>query len=432
MKPYISKVLFVFIAIFVWYCYNGTLIPRYGIFRDKPNNAHYFKDLALSFLNGKFEIECPEGTSCHDLVQYEGKNYLYWPPAPAIAYIPIVYFYGRESPDELISSILGALNVFLVMLIVAKFSRNNQIPINNFVVGLTGIFWGLGTVHFYMSMVSSVWFFSQVIAQTFLLTSILIFISRFSNLYLFLSGLFWAFACYSRNGLVFSVFFFLAIFWVNFNYKFSINNFFTKGLIFFLPFLIFTIFNLYYNKIRFGDFFENGIQYHNMSSYFFDNYQKYGYFSKHYLLYNFFIEIISTPPFIKEFPYFGNNDEGFGLLWVSPIFWMLFPVAYNFVSTLELKEKSNFLKSDKVILVGLILTIVFIAGIIFSIMGTGWVQFGARYTLDFQIFLVLFILYIFKILSQSIFLYLILFTLLLLSLFINYVGVVYFFKLYLF
>lgn len=433
MKSNTQKFILFFVPILVWFFYNGLFFPKYHTFRNFSCEFHYFKDLAISFTEGQTDIAFPKATGGHDLIKYNDKWYLYWPPAPAIVYIPMVLVFGRNTPDDLISSFLGALNVFLVMGISIRFAKIYKIPINQLTIALIGIFWGLGTVNFYMSMTSAVWFYAQIIGQTFLLSSIFTFLeflySR-SKFRLILSGILWGMACYSRNDLLFSIFFFVGLFYNSFKAEINLTSFFRKGVLFFSPIIVFSLANMAYNYTRFGSIFENGIQYHQMDDQFKRLFYQHGYFSWHYLKYNFCVEVLSTPPFIKRFPYFSYNWEGFGFLWVSPIFLVSVPMAFFYFTQIENKNQSVLDKNDLRVIGSLIASIVLIAGVIFSIMGTGWVQFGARYTLDFHIFVLLITLFVFKIYPKSYTLYTTLFILLCSSIYINFIGVVYYFNLY--
>jgi len=425
MKYLSPKSLFIVVAIITWFFYNGLLLPNYGKFRKDTENFNYFKNLAISFLQGKTNIECPEGTNCLDLIDYNNKWYLYWPPVPSFIYIPFVVIWGDNTPDFAIVAVLGAINVFLVMLIVQLFTMYFKIGLNKWTIALVGMFWGLGTIHFYMSMAASVWFFSQIIGQTFLLLSIFIFL-RFllnpSNLNLILSGIFWGLACYTKNNLIFSFFFIATLFYIHYK-KIDLK----KGAIFITPFVVFSILNLIYNHVRFGNYLENGVNYHHMGDYFLDNFKKYGYLSKHYIPHNFQVEVISIPPIITKFPYFGFNPEGAGMLWTSPVFLIFIPLLlYYFISLLRSSNISPLSLNDRLMMGVLLLTICFIALLLFSIMGTGYWQFGARYTLDFQLFVLLFILFVFKIIPNSKILTISLLVLLILSIYVNFIGVYYY------
>ena len=77
--------------------------------------------------------------------------------------------------------------------------------------------------------------------------------------------------------------------------------------------------------------------------------------------------------------------------------------------------------NDVVVMSGTLVSMIFTGLIIFLIMGNGYAQFGARYTLDFHIMALLFILFMLKVIKSRYFYYA-LFVLILLSVYINYFG----------
>ena len=111
---------------------------NYGEFRGNSSDFQYFKYLAHSFTEGRLDLEeCPYPTNCHDLVLFNDKIYLYWPPVPALAYIPLVAIYDFQTPDQAISHILGAVNVLLFFLVNCKvfktLSIENQVLADCFI-----------------------------------------------------------------------------------------------------------------------------------------------------------------------------------------------------------------------------------------------------------------------------------------------------------
>jgi hypothetical protein len=391
-NPYFQ---FFIVSVLVWFFYSGLLIPGYNVLRTEPHSYNYFKQLAQSFMQGRLDVDCPPGSNCHDLIEFNQKYYLYWPPIPALIYIPLVVAFGLATPDPLIASIFGALNCFMFMLAMNRIKLFFKLQFPIVFLSLLGVTWGLGTVHFYMSMTGSVWFVSQIMALTFLLFSLYLFLGKHHNRHLILSGLFFALAVYTRNNLIFTGLIYLLIHWLN-HYKNGWKTFVFKGILFVIPIVLFSAANFAYNFKRFGHLGENGLKYHNMSPYFTENFNKYGYFSTHYLSNNARVELIKRPDISKDFPYIVRDDDGFGIFWNSPIFLlgihafllMLFhKITRKYL--LNAKEFKSFFSFE----VAAFISFTAIAILIFCIMGTGWVQYAGRYTLDFQLVFFIFLLY---------------------------------------
>lgn len=384
---------------------------------DLSAHINYFRDLADAFLHGRLNLLNPPAT--YDLVNFNQKLYLYWPPAPALVYMPLVYLFGLNLPDVLISSLFGMANVWLVMKICASLINKFSLNVSASGIAWIGIFWGLGTVHFYMSKDGSVWFVSQIMALTFLLSSILIFLTKRGLISLLTSGLLFGLAAYTRNHLVFSAFFFMFLYFA-LNPKEKLKTCLKNGTFFIIPFIALSILNLWYNYARFNNVFENGINYHIMHPYFLNNFNQHGYFSYHYIPYNFFVEVLHFPTLLLHSPFIKHEPEGFGFIWGSPLFLLLLPVFVIYIKSWFGKQVNN--SETQLIKTGTIAATIPIALVIFSIMGTGWMQFCARYTLDFQFFLVVFLLFSWQNLIKFRYIKLITITLILVSATIQYIG----------
>jgi hypothetical protein len=418
-----KKGLLFIIPLLAWLVYSGLLMQ--GKLNTSPDKFNYFKNLAISLLHGRLDIDCPPGTDCHDLVEHKGKRYLYWPPVPALIYIPFVLIAGENTPDFLICSLFGAFNVLLLIILLLQFSKKFNLNLSYYVIAYFALFWAFGTVHFYMSMLGSVWYISQVMAQTFLLLALIFILKEPVGVNLILSGLFFSMASYTKNDLIFSVFL-IAVLYFCVSKKSGISRIKKDAVMFLIPFFIFTFINMSYNYARFHNPFKNGIKQHQMSGHFAENYKKYGYLSLCYVPGNFVREVIIPPPLTGEFPFFKFDPEGFGFLWASPFFILLIGISFHFYFKKINGFKNNLqgaLKDkDFLIMTGALCSGILISFLIFMIMGTGWIQFASRYSLDYQIMIIIFGLFGMKSTYKNrIFNYTAI-LLLIISIYINYFG----------
>ena len=147
-----------------------------------------------------------------------------------------------------------------------------------------------------------------------------------------------------------------------------------------------------------------------------------------YIPYNFFTEVLMPVPLKTEFPFIHFDSRGFGFLWVSPLFFMIFPAMYYFSAAFKkhvlkkkTKGKAYMTREDTIVMSGAALSAVLMALVIFMIMGNGYAQFGARYTLDFHLMIILFMMFLLKVWRGKTF-YRVSLVLLFLSLYINYYG----------
>jgi len=422
LEPW-KKFVPLLMPIIIWCVYSGIFIN--GRLRVTPYNSNYFKELAISFSQGRLDIIRPFPWA-HDLVFFEGKHYLYWPPVPALVYMPFTALYGKDTPDSVISNSFGALNVLLLIILLCLFSKRYDIKLSNAGIIFLAVFWGLGTVHFYMSMMGSVWYISQIMAQTFLMLAVIFILVKTSSVSLFLSGLFYALAVYTKNDLLFSIFLIAAIYITGNEIK-DKKVLKRNVMLFLASFIAFSLANMWYNLARFGNVFENGVKYHQMAPYFLENFKKHGYLSLHYVPYNFTSEVIAPPLFIKQFPFFKFSPKGFGFFWASPVFVFIFAAGFYYINEFKkhlTKQSVNtvFSRSDIIVMSGAAISGITTAFLIFTVMGNGWVQFASRYSLDYQLMMVLFGVFTVKIWNNNKIIKALLIILLLFSIHMNYFG----------
>jgi hypothetical protein len=125
-----------------------------------------------------------------------------------------------------------------------------------------------------------------------------------------------------------------------------------------------------YNWLRFQNVWDNGLAYHHMAAIFVSDYATYGAFNLHYLPANIFYQYIAYPLPFRETSFFGGS-----LFLLTPIF------AAAGVGIARMRPRWS--------MWALLGSIFLVAAPILLLMGTGWVQFGPRYTLDFTIPLLL-------------------------------------------
>ncbi len=421
-------IILILLPVLTWLFYSGLFVS--GRLRTGGEPFNYFKDLAGSFAHGRLDIDRASGEKTADLAFYNNKFYLYWPPVPALVYMGLNAL-GNPTQDNLIAASFGALNTTLVILLFFVFSKKYGMGLKPLEVLFLAVFWSFGTVHFYMSMLGSVWYISQVMAQTFLLASILFMLGRTSPMNLLLSSLFFSAAVYTRNDLIFSIFLLAAIHIKN-RGKDLIKNVIVDSLAFALPFVCASAWNMAYNAARFdGRVFDNGINYCNIHLYFMQNVHKHGVTSFLYIPQNLYSEVFKPMPLSVKFPFFLYGAEGFGFLWASPLFFFIFPAAYFFLSGAEniLAGRTviagRLEKYDLIAMAAAAISGAATAAVILMMVGNGWIQFASRYSLDFQLMAVIFMVFILKIWRGKYF-YTAAAILLALSVYIQYHGVKYF------
>ncbi len=355
----------------VAFCLAFAIYALFALSKGSIFNSslfNYFNYLADAFLHGQFHLRLlPEVT--HDLVYFDGHYYLYWPPFPAVALMPFVAIFGVGFSDIFFTLVIASVNVALVAQLLRLASVRGVIRLNKLQRGLLVLFFAFGTVHITQAPFGRVWALGQLVGFACLALAYLAAL-RFTGWPAFLlTGLAVAAAAATRNNLVFAglwpAYYLLRKHWT---YSWGVRLRLT--LIGILPLAAVVAALFAYNSLRFGSIFDVGLAYHQMSSTFKDDFQRYGAFNLHYLPINFFYQYIAYP-----LPPDKNTAMGGSLFLLSPVF---FGVFASF--------KTKYLHwSSLVLLVSILLVNI----PILLLMGTGWIQFGPRYTLDFTIPLLL-------------------------------------------
>lgn len=345
----------------------GSVYFLLAILHGKPwdvSDVPYFNYLADAFLHGQLNLRLLPPTT-HDLVFYSGNYYLYWPPFPAVALMPFVAMFGVNFSDILFTILIGGLDIYLVGLLLSQVARKSILFLSDLQRSFLTLFFAFGTVFLTLAPLGRVWFTSQLIGLLFVLLSFIFAISLSSTYGSLLSGIALACALSTRNNLVFAGIWPAAyLIWKDWELAWlpRARNF----LLFVIPIITAVSLLAVYNGARFHSPFEVGLTYHQMASIYTTDFAKYGPFNIHYFWTNIKYQYLYYP-----FPIRGEFFMGGSMFLLSPLF---------FASIW-----SPFTKYPAWSRVCLITSILLINIPILLLMGTGWVQFGPRYTLDFSI-----------------------------------------------
>jgi hypothetical protein len=87
-----------------------------------------------------------------------GRALIPFPPLPALVILPFVALWGLATDAQLIATILGALDVGLAFWLIGRLTVRPAVRL------ATSIFFGLGTVFWYTSMLGTTWYLAHVVA----------------------------------------------------------------------------------------------------------------------------------------------------------------------------------------------------------------------------------------------------------------------------
>jgi hypothetical protein len=243
--------------------------------------------------------------------------------------------------------------------------RRGIAPLERWQRGLLVLFFAFGTVYFTLAPRGRVWFTGQLVA-TFCVLFIYISALRFRGWKAFLfAGLAVSATAMTRNSMIFAAvwpaYYLIKEYWP-LRWK-RLAGYAVLGT---APVIAGVLLLGVYNLLRFGSFTDIGIDYHLMGQIFVNDYKQYGYFNIHYIPINIYYQYIFYP-----FPIRAETFMGGSLFLLSPLFFASF---WAFSRLSRDRIISNFI---------LLLTIMLINVPILLLMGTGYIHFGPRYTLDF-------------------------------------------------
>jgi len=331
-------------------------------------SAAYYNYLADAFMHGQLWLrQVPPQTL--DLVLYHGHYSLYWGPLPSLLLLPLVALFGVGFSDVLTTAVVGALNVALVAAILQAATARRVVRLTRRQRGLLVLFFALGTVQLPLAPQGRVWAIDQLVGFACVALAYLAAL-RYRGWWAFgLTGVALAGAVLTRDHLV------LAGVWPAWYLAREHWGWRWRGLLARLGTAAAPIVGAVgllgvYDWLRFGNILNNGIPYHQMNVAFRADYARYGFFSLHYVPINLYYQYVFYP-----LPLRPESTMGGSLLLMSPVF-----VLAGVGVVRGWRQGSTWALVSSIVLVNLPILL---------LMGTGWMQYGPRYTLDFTVPLLL-------------------------------------------
>lgn len=311
---------------------------------ETPYN--YFVRLAEAFLNQRlYLIDAPPWLN--ELIPLNGRDYVVFPPMPALMILPFVALWGQNFSQTFFSILVGSLNALVFWSVLEKLGTGKKEK-----KWLTVLFC-FGSIYWHLASVGSAWYLAHVTAALFLLLALKEALEKKRP---FLIGLFLGAAYWSRLPTILSSIFFL--------YLLKKEGSFKKFCQFVSGLSIFLAANAAYNWLRFGVFYDLG--YALIPGVLEEPWYNRGLVNLAYLPQNFQIFMFQLPNFLDRFPYIIPSHAGQGIIFTTP--------AFIFAFQASLRNRGHLFAW---------LSIVAILVFILSHGGTGFSQFGFRYATDF-------------------------------------------------
>jgi len=343
-------------------CYWGT--AAYFGHTETPGTA-YFNLLADAFLRGRLYLLYPPDTL--DLTSYQGRWYVPFPPLAALLMLPVVALRGLTGVNTVFfCALFGAANVTLMYLLLTTLAGRGQAP-----MALADRLWltllfGVGTVHWYMATIGSVWFVAQICTVTFVALAAW---GAAAGRAGWLVGTAFALALLSRPTVILTWPLLLALVVTHparqpFRWRYLVQ----WSLATAIPIGLAVGALLLYNGARFGSWLDFGYLTENVADALAPALQRYGQFHWHYLPKNVWAMWLAGPQWDGEANFWKPDPEGMSLLLTTPA--LIYLVRARRPTLLALGGWLAFLL--------LLLPLLFYYN-------TGWWQFGYRFSLDFMV-----------------------------------------------
>jgi hypothetical protein len=283
--------------------------------------------------------------------------------------MPFVMLFGTQFSGVFFTILIGGINVGLVSLLLYQLRKSEIAPLDSTQHSLLVIFFALGTVQVSLAPFGNIWATGQLVAFLLVCLAYLSAISLNGKLAFFCTGLALACAMLTRNHTLFTgiwpLYFLIYKNWKG-HWSSLLLNLGVAG----LPILLAGLLYLSYNFARFGNPLDIGLDHHLMHPFFQSDYSKFGPFHTHYIPINFYYQYLYYP-----FPWKAESYMGGSLFLLSPVFFSIFWGIWKGAPRLSI--------------LSLVLSIAITNIPILMLMGTGWVQIGPRYTLDFTVPLII-------------------------------------------
>ncbi len=140
---------------------------------SQPNRTNLYLHFVLqaqAWISGQTSIATPGYQDVMPILDSHGnpteRGIIPFPPLPAAILLPFVAIWHLATNEQLLATIFGAVDVGIAYWMLGF------LPVREQIRRLTALFFGLGTVFWYTSVIGSTWFWAHVVAVGCLLMSV--------------------------------------------------------------------------------------------------------------------------------------------------------------------------------------------------------------------------------------------------------------------
>jgi hypothetical protein len=322
----------------------------------------FYNFQAQSYLQGRLDIDVPQGFWDQDMIEAGGKHYLAIGALNGLLFVPFVKYAGTDFSERVFTLLFFGLYLFIIHRFVTRHIRaKTACEYALWIVALA-----LGTEILSCAVISTAWFSAELSSSVLLAAAALVQLE--SGELLRRQTLAVALLCVAALGR-FHLFLLVPIFLgASLVQQRRLRNFFILA----VPPSIFLILIGAWNWARFGNPFSLNYGLHHYAGYFQDVVSQHGFTNWRYIFPHLYHGFFGMPKLTTEFPFFEFDDAGNGIFALSPF--LLFAVF----------RRGHYRAQDFFALISILVVCV----PIFMHFSVGWRQFGYRYSLDFLPFLV--------------------------------------------
>ncbi|HEY9856417.1 MAG TPA: hypothetical protein V6D05_11810 [Stenomitos sp.] len=342
----------IFLVFWALYAISGTL-------EGTPYNAHVW--MADAMLHGRFGLVNPPAQ--FEMVKVGNFYQVAYGVGPALLMLPFVAVFGLGFHQALFSAAVGAATVVLWWSTLGRLKFEGQVR-----YWLTATMGAGSYLWFYAGQTGSTWMLTHMVVVFGLMLAIWETLGKQRG---WLVGLGFGLAVLSRQTVLPALPFFLGMLWRDDRSQGGPSAI-RKELWFAVGLGALMAFEAFYNFARFGNPFDNGYELVNRTLY--GAAMTHGSFSMEYFASNFRLYFVRMPLRLHEFPWFDPTKDGFSIFLTTPALFLAFYANF--------RERVTALALVAAVLVQAVYLVYF---------GTGWVQFGCRYALDYFPFAMLLI-----------------------------------------
>jgi len=334
--------------------YAGVVVLGALVGKTAPSDQTHYAYLAQAFLQGRLDIDPAQAPHLTEVIPYNGKSYVCYPPMPAVVLMPFVALFGPTLPMSAVSILIASYAVGLCYLVLRR--AGFTAPVGAWVT----VVFGFGTAFWYTSLKGSSWHFAHVTGVVFLLGALWETFGRSRPL---LIGLCLGAATLCRLPIVLATPVFLYLVTRNRAAKGRRAALLLAGVGLFIGL------NMAYNWVRYQTIFDVG--YHLIPGVLEERWYTKGIFDLSYLPRNLWLHLFGPPLLIDRFPYVVPSQSGLALFLATPVLLLMFRASNGWLTWSA--ALGALLVSIPSLLHG----------------SSGDMQFGFRFSIDYSPFLLL-------------------------------------------